>query len=322
MISHHESVSLKNLTKEQLAHLVHMAYELAYSIIKNPYKPQNWKDPYKICYRALKVILCLYGLCEVILRLPGMEKLRAKAVFPYWKTPEGTVYLSNQDALRAILEYMREFLTQVSRFATQDNIDSPPDIPYLNDFFSAIETGKPYFEGSSFFDVMKLRDRLRNTIVELHKKRHPKRTASTERKVASQKQRTIEHFPTPEGTKWHEVTMTFVSEEKLKITAREISETYRFEEIGFKNMRKTSGVFPNKQWEFLKLLAVNNGRYEWGPRMGTIEDEKSRDIAKSHASKLRKFLKEIMRIDDDPFKDYRMVGAYETKFTLINRSDM
>src|SRR5262249_49073963 len=70
--------------------------------------------------------------------------------------------------------------------------------------------------------------------------------------------RVLSPFPSPPGLQWEEITAAFISNEAVKITARQESHTYTFAELGFKDLRK--GDAPDSLWEFLKKgFARNRG---------------------------------------------------------------
>jgi hypothetical protein len=118
------------------------------------------------------------------------------------------------------------------------------------------------------------------------------------------------YFPQLDGLKWEEVTIAFISEESIKISARKISKTYTYAEIGFKDNRKREGS--DTRWPFLKGMAQNQGELSWH----TPLEIKDRDRAKAAIRDLRKRLRAIVNINDNPFFSYRKYNMYRTKFTL------
>jgi len=141
---------------------------------------------------------------------------------------------------------------------------------------------------------------------DLHDPTQKLATESTHGKQTEAK--SIERFPFSSGLAWSEVTIEFISDDEIRIRARDQLKTYHYAQIGFWN-EKTGN--PIKLWEFLLLLALDE-EISWDTN---ISSDMSTH-AKSYVYQLRKRLKEIMRIDDDPFADYRKVKAYRPRFTL------
>ncbi|MDD5530571.1 MAG: HEAT repeat domain-containing protein [bacterium] len=140
-------------------------------------------------------------------------------------------------------------------------------------------------------------------------------------------------FPTPPGTKWEDVTIQFISDESIKISANEVSKEFHYTEIGFKDNRK--GIVPDSQWKVLQYLAKCGGTISWnfedakeygGYNYTIPKDEipkptnlKERKAFPKRIERLRKKLKTIMQLDGDPFENYIKVKSYKSKFTIILR---
>jgi hypothetical protein len=122
-------------------------------------------------------------------------------------------------------------------------------------------------------------------------------------------------FPTLAELRWEEVSITLLTEDSIKISARKTSKTYTFAEIGLRDRRTHNK--PNAMWTLLKALANSGGSVRWGDR---AEFEK-RDRIKATFKGLRAKLKAIIGIADDPFEPYRKVRAYKAKFHLIDAID-
>lgn len=118
-------------------------------------------------------------------------------------------------------------------------------------------------------------------------------------------------FPTPPGTKWDDVTIQFISDESIKISAKGVSKEFNYAEIGFKDNRR--GVVPDNQWKVLQHLAKCNGEISW-----KSETESLKDFPKfpKRIEILRKRLKDIMGIDEDPFYPYKEIKSYKSKFKI------
>ena len=121
----------------------------------------------------------------------------------------------------------------------------------------------------------------------------------------------ITKFPQIEGLTWEEVKLEFVSNDSLRIKARNITKRYTYAELGFKDNRK--GDLPDSKWEILKEgFARFAGELSWE----TPIDPRWKKNLKSTVKELRKRLKSIMSIDDDPFYPYRKIKAYRTRFKI------
>lgn len=146
----------------------------------------------------------------------------------------------------------------------------------------------------------------------------------------------------PSGTKWEDITIKFMGDQKvqIKFKGRTISSDYI--KIGFEDTR---GRRPNKQWELLQLLALRNGELAWedSPKsksanikkteqdFGYEIDEdtpaaaqnkgfsiiKAPDKTKKTKQLLSQALKAVFPIDGDPFYPYEEVKAYKIRIKLI-----
>ena len=113
-----------------------------------------------------------------------------------------------------------------------------------------------------------------------------------------------------EGLKWEEIHITFESEYLIKIIARNKSKRMSFSQLTFSDKRRDN--MPNSLWKTLKILATFHGEISFKSKV----DEKAKKPLKKMISNLRKKLKSIFNIDDDPFYDYKISKAYRTKFAL------
>ncbi len=118
-------------------------------------------------------------------------------------------------------------------------------------------------------------------------------------------------FPTPPGTRWEDVRIGIVSNDSIKITAKEVHKRFTYAEIGFKDGRK--GDLPDKQWDVLKDFAEANGEISWGSKW-------TRPRLQKRIQTIRKRLQAIMDINDDPFYPYQTTKSYKTKFKIEDKS--
>jgi len=117
-------------------------------------------------------------------------------------------------------------------------------------------------------------------------------------------------FQDMDGLTWEEVSMILDSNDSIRITARNISRRINFAEIGFKDCR--SGNTPDQLWEILQLFAQCLGNMNW-QRTSAYNVQSN---FKVKMSGLRKRLKTLMGIDDDPFYPYKRHKAYIAKFQI------
>ena len=119
----------------------------------------------------------------------------------------------------------------------------------------------------------------------------------------------------PKDTKWSDIIIKFLNNEEVIITAKELRKQTNYEEMGFEDEKKKS---PNKQWDFLKLLAIKNHAISWENNY----DLSIKNIwrAKKQKQLLAESLKAYFQINDDPFFDYKKEKAYKIKINLIPES--
>jgi len=115
----------------------------------------------------------------------------------------------------------------------------------------------------------------------------------------------------PEGIKWENVSITFISNESVEIRAGLPLGVMNFIELGFKDRRTDK---PDYKWEILKVLARNSGLISW-------KEKSASSKWKPHIKILRKRLRALFKIDDDPFFPYRRSAGYQTKFSIAFREE-
>lgn len=108
-------------------------------------------------------------------------------------------------------------------------------------------------------------------------------------------------FPTPPGTQWHEVKISFIDGENVSIRVKDKATIKNYAEMGFKNRSK-----PSKLWFLLKELARSTGSLA-----GYSDKEKTKELV----SDLRKKLALYFKIEGDPIP-YKMREGYQTAFEL------
>lgn len=109
-------------------------------------------------------------------------------------------------------------------------------------------------------------------------------------------------FPTPPGTQWHEVKISFIDGENVSIRVKDGATIIKnYAEMGFKNRSK-----PSKLWLLLNKLALSSGSLA-----GYSDKEKT----KESVSDLRKKLNLYFKIEGDPIP-YKRRKGYQAVFKL------
>lgn len=135
------------------------------------------------------------------------------------------------------------------------------------------------------------------------------RTRTYNRKTP--KEKIIKRFPSPPGLEWKDVSIELVSRDSIKIRVPGRTKKYLFSDIGFTDGR--TGVTSDMLWNTLILFAKYKGRID----CATIKsDYKTFMRMKPFVKTLRKRLNAILSLTEDPFKPYREVKGYETKFEI------
>lgn len=115
-------------------------------------------------------------------------------------------------------------------------------------------------------------------------------------------------FPTPAGTGWHEVEISFIDSENVKISAKNVTKNKHYSEIGFKDNRRYNK--PVESWN--TLLSFKEKERLTFPHTGKEKTGKS-------IQDLRKRLKAYFGIQDNPiilehgYKPKFKVSTYENQ---------
>lgn len=121
----------------------------------------------------------------------------------------------------------------------------------------------------------------------------------------------------PADTKWDEIIIQFLNDHEVIVKVKNETHQTTYEAMGFQDEKKK---LPNKQWEFLRLLAFKSGEISW---------ENNRDLSLQQINSIKKqkqllteALKAYFQIyDDEPFYDYKKEKAYKIKLNLIPESN-
>jgi len=116
----------------------------------------------------------------------------------------------------------------------------------------------------------------------------------------------------PAGLKWEEISIQFLNEHEVIIKAKDETLQTTYETMGFQDEKKK---LPNKQWQFLQLLALKNGEVSWENNQNL--SLKLINSIKKKKQLLTEALKAYFQIyDNEPFWDYKTEKAYRIKITL------
>lgn len=120
-------------------------------------------------------------------------------------------------------------------------------------------------------------------------------------------------FPTPEGTKWEDVTIT-MQEDCIEVYAKGKCRYYSFKEAGFEDRRRA--YVPDSLWELLKIFATH---VESLPSNRQMSDKALRNNLKQHINKLQKRLNDLIPgIEEPPIYFDQSEECYKTAFRIIN----
>ncbi|WKZ17746.1 MAG: hypothetical protein QY310_09900 [Candidatus Jettenia sp. CY-1] len=122
------------------------------------------------------------------------------------------------------------------------------------------------------------------------------------------KQKGIIPFPTPSGTRWHEVKINFNNPETIRITVGNETAIKTFAEIGFKDCRNGK---PKDAWKRLEQFALC-----WGTIKNFNQTEKPK--IEKDIQIIRKILKNYFKIDTDPIPYIDREG-YKTQFAISHQ---
>ena len=114
-------------------------------------------------------------------------------------------------------------------------------------------------------------------------------------------------LPPDHGYSWVDVTIRFVDGHAVDIKVGDKLFKKTFAEMGFEDMRSRR---PDKQWNFLQLLALHNGEIKWG-------DEPAQDSFMKSKQKVSYTLRKYFSIEEDPFEVYKKLHSYKIKLNLI-----
>lgn len=114
-------------------------------------------------------------------------------------------------------------------------------------------------------------------------------------------------LPKFSATDWNKVTIRFIDEQNVYITADTKTATADYETLGFRDEKSDK---PNKAWLFFFALAQNSGETMTIP-------SPIPDTVKQKKRQLSDRLKTLFKNDTDPFYDFTETNTYKMKVKLI-----
>lgn len=115
-------------------------------------------------------------------------------------------------------------------------------------------------------------------------------------------------LPVPEEISWVDVSICFISHDEVEVRAGGTPLGVKsYADMGFKDRRTADE--PDQLWATLKMFAKNNGEISWNDQSASL-------IIRSYIKDIRKRLKFLFNIKDDPFEQYKKVKAYRLKFKI------
>ncbi len=121
------------------------------------------------------------------------------------------------------------------------------------------------------------------------------------------------------GTRWENIRIRIIDENNVVILIGNSKYETNYKKMGFEDERTG---YPNKQWMFLWLLAINNGALSWEDYRDNnrLSNLSLKDINKFKKIKqlLAETLKNYFKINEDPFYSYRKEKAYRIRINLTS----
>jgi hypothetical protein len=142
-------------------------------------------------------------------------------------------------------------------------------------------------------------------------------SAPTDRSLRKPTSRAITPLDVPEQTGWKDVFVQFISRQSVQIKVKdEFLGVKTFTELGFKDHKSRYGE-PDKIWRTFYTLAAGGGTFP----IGTLTQKDFLNL-KSHLSTLRKRLKSVFGIAEDPFYPFYPSKTYEAIFSISSRPEV
>ncbi len=114
-------------------------------------------------------------------------------------------------------------------------------------------------------------------------------------------------FPTPPGSTWERVSIVITADgDEAVVTAGSVTQPASPAQMGMAYARNPHRL--TEQWHLLVLLADRGALVADGQEFSLLVPKR--------IERLRKDLQAFFGIEDDPFKPYRQVNGYDTRFAL------
>lgn len=129
--------------------------------------------------------------------------------------------------------------------------------------------------------------------------------------------RAEQHFSTLPGTEWRDISIRFVTIEKVEVTFEGKSRERNFKSLGFKDKKQKGKDTWNKAWHYFFLLAVHQGDIELPP------SGKERDNVVKQVANIKKQLKNLFpNVVGDPFKTRQKDKGWPLRISLSSPRDL
>jgi hypothetical protein len=127
----------------------------------------------------------------------------------------------------------------------------------------------------------------------------------------------ISKFPTPDGTKWSDVTITFVNQDVFQIKcAGQASRSWNRVQMPEMFQANTAHQKPSFKWHVLLAFAVRGPCLDYADLERISGGPKGRDKIKKQISDLRTMLQEFFDIEGDPLPFDRKLKVYKPELTI------
>ncbi|WP_197904712.1 hypothetical protein [Desulfosarcina alkanivorans] len=123
----------------------------------------------------------------------------------------------------------------------------------------------------------------------------------------SQKEKTTECFPTPDGTRWSDIKIQFRNGHTVTIWAGGQSGRYTYYQMGMYSKKNGDCTV---QWKLLEAFANSRGEIDWRSPLAT-------DKLKKQKQELSRRLREFFRLKEDPIEWVKGEKCYRCRFRIL-----
>ena len=116
----------------------------------------------------------------------------------------------------------------------------------------------------------------------------------------------VEHFPTPNGTAWEDISIAFIDGHTARISAKGTGGTYNYTQMGMVDRRSSK---PTKQWDLLQEFAKGSGTFTWRSKTAGRLQQKRRET-------LSNDLRAFFGLTDDPIRYDQRTGGWVCRFRI------